>query len=134
MQLLAQQIRDAKRYQDEALSISAEMSDIHKKMEGIQNEIDDYVKKRNLWARMIPLFLVVAAIVVYPFYGMVTHMASPEPRSVTAAVDRDRAWGVDVGGLLGLPGSATWPPARYRPPVFVVPRAEPALQLRLLQP
>src|SRR5262249_19071575 len=42
--------------------------------------------------------------------------------------------GVDVGGLSGLPGSATWPPARYRPPVFVVPRAEPALQLRLLQP
>src|SRR6516225_6243705 len=38
------------------------------------------------------------------------------------------------GGLSGLPGSATWPPARYRPPVFVVPRAEPALQLRLLQP
>lgn len=75
MQLLTQQISDAKKYQGETSSIAAEMTDIHKKMEGMQNEIDDYVKKRNLWARMIPLFLVVVAIVIYPFYGMVTHMA-----------------------------------------------------------
>src|SRR5215472_7993801 len=33
-----------------------------------------------------------------------------------------------------LPRTQPGPPARYRPPVFVVPRAEPALQLRLLQP
>src|SRR5215831_121970 len=33
-----------------------------------------------------------------------------------------------------LPRAQPGPPARYRPPVFVVPPAEPALQLRLLQP
>src|SRR5262252_5304015 len=66
-----------------------------------------------------------------PRFGLVP---DPGRRDYPDGGIRGRAWGVDVGGLSGLPGSATWPPARYRPPVFVVPRAEPALQLRLLQP
>jgi hypothetical protein len=41
-------------------------------MDGMQKEIDKI--KWQLWARMIPLFLVAAAIVAYPLYGMVTHM------------------------------------------------------------
>src|SRR5262249_26568669 len=44
------------------------------------------------------------------------------------------AWWWEAGGVSGLPGWATWPPPGSRPPVFVVLRAEPALQLRLLQP
>src|SRR5215471_11401826 len=47
---------------------------------------------------------------------------------------RARAWGVDVGGLSGLPGSATWPPARYGAVVLGVLGAEPVAQLRLLEP
>jgi hypothetical protein len=67
MQLVAQQIRDVRRYQNGESSIAAEMTDIHTKMEGMQKEINDYFDKRKLWAGMIPLILVVAAIVIYPF-------------------------------------------------------------------
>jgi hypothetical protein len=80
-QLLIQLI-DAQRPYRETSSIDAkiegmhtEMDRMHDDMAEIDKKLTSFLKKGNFWARMIPLFLVIAAIVAYPFYGMVTHMA-----------------------------------------------------------
>jgi hypothetical protein len=73
MRALTQLIYYAKEGREEMSPTSAEMKHIDKRMDDMQKEINR-IKKWQLWARMIPLFLVALAIVAYPFYGMVTHM------------------------------------------------------------
>lgn len=62
---------------DERPSIDAEITGLRDKVDEMHVEmskIEDKLKLRSSWARMIPLFLVAVAIVSYPLYGMVTHM------------------------------------------------------------
>lgn len=55
--------------------VHSDMDQMHSDMNKLEEKLTSFLKKGNFWARMIPLFLVAVAIVAYPFYGMVTHMA-----------------------------------------------------------
>jgi hypothetical protein len=62
---------------NERSSADAEVTGLRGKVDEMNikmSKIEDKLKLRNSWARMIPLFLVAVAIVFYPLYGMVTHM------------------------------------------------------------
>jgi hypothetical protein len=56
-------------------SVSQQMREMHEQMDKMQSELNRFVTRSGIWARMIPLFFIIVAIIAYPFYGMVTHMA-----------------------------------------------------------
>lgn len=60
---------------DDIDGIHTDMDGIHEQMKDMKEELDRFLKRGSFWARMVPLFLVALAIVAYPLYGMVTHMA-----------------------------------------------------------
>ena len=64
--------------------LRAEIREMHTGMDAMGRQLDRFLKKGNFWARMIPLFLVAAAV-VYPLYGMVTHMPPQSLRSVSGS-------------------------------------------------
>src|SRR5215472_11617487 len=83
--------------------------------DGVRLGLDQYqVRRYDAWYRHVTLCLVAGATSCSTT-ALDDRAGQPAPRSA-------------------LPRAQPGPPARYRPPVFVVPRAEPALQLRLLQP
>jgi hypothetical protein len=56
-------------------SVGQQMREMHEQMDKMQSELNRFVTRSGIWARMIPLFFIIVAIIAYPFYGMVTHMA-----------------------------------------------------------
>lgn len=56
-------------------SVNQQMREMHEQMDKMQSELNRFVTRSGVWARMIPLFFITAAIIAYPFYGMLTHMA-----------------------------------------------------------
>jgi hypothetical protein len=81
--------------------MNADVSKIHTDM----GKIEDKLKLRNLWARMIPLFLVAVAIVFYPLYGMVTHM--PPQSLVQYLAPVSGLAGAIIGYWFGRQGEGT---------------------------
>ena len=59
--------RETPSIDDQIKGMHTEMVGMHEDMEKIDKKLTSFLKKGNFWARMIPLFLVIAAIVAYLF-------------------------------------------------------------------
>jgi len=86
------------------MPMAEQMEDVQKRLQDMEQHLSRFVTKSGIYARMVPLFLLMLAVIVYPFYGMATHMP-PESLAQYMAPVTGLA-GAIIGYWFGQAGSS----------------------------